>query len=125
MEEQLSFIKKEPITVLMSLREEYYEAMIRGEKMFEYRTRYLKEPSKAFIYISKTKKSIVAKIDFGAPIIGTAEEIASLAEKEQPGCYDDMINYFNNGIPIFVQTITLLLLLLQIQFLLIFLPNSF
>lgn len=98
MEEQLSFIKKEPITVLMSLREEYYEEIVKGEKKFEYRTRYLKAPSSAFIYISKTKKSIVAKIEFGMPIIGSAEEIASLAENEQPGCYNDMMSYFNAGI---------------------------
>lgn len=98
MNEQMSFIEKEPVTVLMSLREEYYNAIVSGKKKFEYRTRYLKEPSKAFIYVSKTKKSIVAKIDFGTPIIGTAEEIAALAEKEQPGCYNDMINYFNADI---------------------------
>ena len=60
MERQLSFC--EPKCVLMSLREEYYNAMIQGKKHYEYRTRYLKEPSDAYIYISKTKKSIVAKI---------------------------------------------------------------
>lgn len=40
---QLSFIEKEPKHVLMSLREEYYDAMLEGRKHYEYRTRYLKE----------------------------------------------------------------------------------
>lgn len=97
MNEQISFIEKDKTKVLMSLREEYYDAIVKGEKTFEYRTRYLKGPSTAFIYISKTKKSIVAKIEFDSPIIGTAEEISSLAEKENPGCYNNMMDYFSKG----------------------------
>ena len=40
---QMSFIDTEQQTVLMSLREEYYNAMLDGSKKYEYRTRYLKE----------------------------------------------------------------------------------
>ena len=47
---QLSFIEEEPKRVLMSLREEYYDAMLEGRKHYEYRTRYLKEESEAYIY---------------------------------------------------------------------------
>lgn len=32
----------------MSLREEYYEAMLSGKKKYEYRTRYLKDVSDAY-----------------------------------------------------------------------------
>lgn len=98
MQEQLSFFEIEPIHVLMSLREEYYEAMLEGRKHYEYRTRYLKEESEAYIYISKTKKSIVAKINFGEPIIGDAKTIALIAEKEEPGCYNAMLEYLSNNI---------------------------
>ncbi len=95
---QLSFIEEEPKCVLMSLREEYYDAMLEGRKHYEYRTRYLKEASEAYIYISKTKKSIVAKIKFGEPIIGNANTIASIAEQEEPGSYNGMMEYLYNNV---------------------------
>lgn len=98
MNEQLSFFDKEKKCVLMSLREEYYQAMLDGTKKYEYRTRYLKEASKAYIYISKTRKSIVAKIKFGEPIIGNAHKIASISEQETPGSYNDMLGYLYNDI---------------------------
>lgn len=95
---QLSFIEEEPKRVLMSLREEYYDAMLEGRKHYEYRTRYLKEESEAYIYISKTKKSIVAKIKFGEPIIADANTIALIAEQEEPGSYNGMMEYLYNNI---------------------------
>ena len=95
---QLSFIEEESKCVLMSLREEYYNAMLEGRKHFEYRTRYLKGASEAYIYISKTKKSIVAKIKFGEPIIGDANTIALIAEQEEPGSYNGMMEYLYNNI---------------------------
>lgn len=96
--EQLNFALEPSKTVLMSLREEYYEAIVNGTKKYEYRTRYLKDASFAYIYISKTKKSIVAKVTFGKPIIGTSKEIAELADRENPGCYQDMMDYFSHGV---------------------------
>ena len=98
MKGQLSFIEEEPKCVLMSLREEYYDAMLEGRKHYEYRTRYLKEASDAYIYISKTKKSIVAKIKFGEPIIGDAQTIATIAEQEEPESYNGMMEYLYNNI---------------------------
>lgn len=95
---QLSLLEENKKNILLSLREEYYKEMINGSKKYEYRTRYLKEKSTAYIYISKTLKKVVAKIDFGKPIIGNAKEIASIAEKEHPGCYQDMIDYMYNDI---------------------------
>ena len=49
---QLSFIEEEPKRVLMSLREEYYDAMLEGRKHYEYRTRYLKEETRDMLYMS-------------------------------------------------------------------------
>lgn len=95
---QLSLIEEEPKHVLMSLKEEYYDAMLEGRKHYEYRTRYLKEESEAYIYISKTKKSIVAKIKFGEPIIAEAKTIALLAEQEEPESYNGMMEYLYNNI---------------------------
>lgn len=100
MKGQLIFFQEEKkaTTILLSLREEYFNQMLDGMKKYEYRTRYLKEESIAYIYISKTKKKIIAKIEFGVPIIGNAKDIATIAEKEQPGCYQEMIDYMHNNI---------------------------
>lgn len=98
MRQQLSFMEDRPICVLMSLREEYYEVMLSGKKKYEYRTRYLKDVSDAYIYISKTKKSIVAKIRFAKPIIGNALDIACLALENEKGSFDDIKEYLHNDI---------------------------
>ena len=98
MKRQLSFIEEEPKHVLMSLREEYYDAILERKKHYEYRTRYVKEESEAYIYISKTKKSIVAKIKFGEPIIADANTIALIAEQEEPGSYGSMMEYLYSDI---------------------------
>ncbi len=98
MREQLSFIEEEPKHVLMSLKEEYYNAMLEKRKHYEYRTRYLKESSEAYIYISKTRKSVVAKIKFGKPIISDANTISLIAEQEEPGSYNGMMEYLYSNI---------------------------
>ena len=98
MEGQLSFFEDCKKNILLSLREEYYNQILDGSKKYEYRTRYLKEETIAYVYISKTLKKIVARIEFGEPIIGNAKEIATIAEREQPGCYQDMIDYMYNDI---------------------------
>lgn len=58
----------------------------------------MKEETIAYIYISKTLKKIIAKIEFGIPIVGTVKDIATIAEKEQLGCYKKMIDYMYNDI---------------------------
>lgn len=72
--------------------------MLSGKKKYEYRTRYLKDVSDAYIYISKTKKSIVAKIRFAKPIIGNALDIAELAEESEKGSFNDIKEYLHNDI---------------------------
>ena len=107
---QLSLIEQQPKIILLSLREEYFNQMVDGSKRYEYRTRFLKEPCTAYVYISKTKKSIIARLDLGEPIIGNAEEISRLADNEEPGCYQAMIEYLYNdlGFAIPVNGVTLL-----------------
>ncbi len=51
--------------VLMSIREEYYNDIIAGKKKYEYRKVYRKSETTAFIHVSKTKKAVLAIIDFG------------------------------------------------------------
>lgn len=98
MNNQLTLFGESKKEILLSLREDYYKKMLDGTKKYEYRTRYLKEETMAYIYISKTLKKIVAKIEFGMPIVGTAKQIATISESENPGSYDGMMQYMRNDI---------------------------
>ncbi len=83
--------------VLLSLQEKPYEEIKAGKKFFEYRTRYQKCPTIAFIYVSHKVKCIKAMIEFDEPIIGTDIQISSLSEKIKPGSYDGMMKYLSKG----------------------------
>ena len=95
MNKQQSFLETKP-TVLLSLREIYYNEMLKGKKHYEYRTRYLKGESEAYIYISRTKKSIVAKIIFDRPIIGGSKIIAQFAKSDDESTYESILNYIGD-----------------------------
>ena len=84
--------------ILMSMREEYFRDIVTGKKHFEYRKKYCEEESTAYIYISKTKKAIIGKIWFGKPIMGNAEKIATIAEKDQKGNYNNILEYISDEI---------------------------
>lgn len=84
--------------VLMSLREVYFNEILNDKKHYEYRKKYCEEESIAYIYISKTRKEIAGKIWFGKPIVGTAEEIAQIAEADQPGNHDGIKEYIGDSV---------------------------
>ena len=84
--------------ILMSLLEQPFKDIVSGKKIYEYRTRYSKVPTTAFIYVSRTLRQICGVIDFDVPIIGASEEICKLAEKHQPGSSDNLMAYFRKGI---------------------------
>lgn len=90
-------IKDSDTVILLSLQEEYFNQIKSGKKKFEYRKKFRKEPTKAFIYVSRTKKAILGLIDFGTPIYQDAEQIAQIAEKEKRGSYDSIISYIGKG----------------------------
>lgn len=68
-------ISTDDTIVLMSIHEEYYDAIMKGTKQFEFRTRYPNKPTKILVYVSKTKKSICALLDCDRPLIGTAQQL--------------------------------------------------
>ena len=90
-------LKNEDDMVLLSLREEYYANILSGQKRYEYRKIYRRGPTKAVIYISKTQKSIVSIIEFDSPIIAKSEKISAIAESEQAGSYDSMMEYLGEN----------------------------
>ena len=106
--EQMKFVENSRIT-MMSLRQEYFEQILKGEKTFEYRKKYYDEKSVAYIYVSKTQKEIVGKVWFGKPIIDDSEKIAQIAEKDQPGSYNNIKEYLgkNRGYAIPIEKVEL------------------
>lgn len=83
--------------VLMSMRNEYFEQILNGSKHYEYRKKYINSKSLAYVYISKTKKEISGIIYFDKPIYATSHEIAMIAEKDAPGSYESILEYFDKG----------------------------
>ena len=80
-------------TILLSINPEYVEKIFDGTKKYEYRKKFRKEKTKAFIYLSKTKKSICALIEFEKPIYATSPYISDIAENENEGSYGSMMEY--------------------------------
>lgn len=97
-------------SILMSLNEKPYNEILNGTKVFEFRKQYINDNSIAFIYVSKTKKEICAKINFDKPIIDTSENISLLADKINPGKFSSVKDYLGNknGFAIPINSISLL-----------------
>lgn len=81
------------VYTLMSLREGPFNEIVAGTKKYEFRTRYLRVPTIAFIYVSGTVRSVKAVIEFDRPIIGSCKEIAAISEECKPGTYDSIMSY--------------------------------
>ncbi len=90
-------ISQESFIILLSIRENYFDSMISGNKKYEYRKRYRKVKTKALIYISKTKKSIVGIVEFGEPIVGNSECISRFSAQNGDSNYHDMKEYLGTN----------------------------
>lgn len=55
-------------TVLMSFWPSIYNRILISDKIFEYRYRYCKEPTKVYMYVSKPIKQILGIVELGIPI---------------------------------------------------------
>ncbi|MGW5383974.1 hypothetical protein [Nocardia sp. NPDC003963] len=72
--------------ILMSLHAEYYDLILGGEKVYEYRKRYpTTGASSWYVYLTAPTSVLTAVIDLAAPITGTPAEIAEIAERARPG----------------------------------------
>ncbi len=83
--------------VLMSLREKPWRKIVSGEKRYEFRTRYPEAETMAFVYVTRAVKKLCGIILFDRPVAGTAEEISAISERENPGSYEAMMEYFFKG----------------------------
>jgi predicted transcriptional regulator len=82
--------------ILMSLLPDPYQQIKSGTKKYEYRKRYRKNATKAFIYVSRSTKEISAIIEFGKPIIDEPEVISELAEQNNPGTGKGIYEYLRD-----------------------------
>ena len=55
-------------TILISFQPKWFEQIKCGEKIFEYRTQFPKEPVRAYMYVSKPIQAITGYIEFGERI---------------------------------------------------------
>lgn len=79
--------------MILSLRPDPYARMIEGTKLHEFRRRFPDEATVAFLYLSAPVSAVVAYAEFGRPIIGTPEELAAIAEKDQADSFADTLDY--------------------------------
>jgi predicted transcriptional regulator len=70
------------IPILLSLHEPYFEEIKSGIKRYEYRKRYVEQPSIAYIYCTSPVKAVKGIVVFDTPIIGPPELISDISEKE-------------------------------------------
>ncbi len=80
--------------LILSLRPGPYARLIEGTKRHEFRRRFPDEATSAFLYLAAPISAVVAYAEFGRPIIGTPEELAAIAEKDEAGSYADTLDYF-------------------------------
>lgn len=100
----------EPRLVLMSLKPEPYRDIREGRKYYEFRTRYFRGPTIAFIYVSAPVRAVKAVIRFGSPILGTAEELARSTGRGQTGPLEKLEAYLHGkkGYALPVEQVTVL-----------------
>lgn len=86
-------LERDPL--IISLRPEPYARMLAGTKRHEFRRRFADRPSVAYLYVSTPVGAIAACAEFGRPIAGTPEQLAALAERDEPGSYAQTLAYFD------------------------------
>ena len=81
--------------IVLSLHPEPYGRILSGEKTYEYRTRFRKRPTIAYIYVTSPAKCISGIIRFGTPLMATPEGIGRIAEQQKSGNGKPVIEYLS------------------------------
>lgn len=82
---------------MISLKEEYFQRMIGGVKLFEFRKAFssnVQEPFVCAIYLSSPVQAIGGIVEFDRPIKGQIEEILKLARDTNYPFIDGVESYF-------------------------------
>jgi predicted transcriptional regulator len=71
--------------LLLSLKDIYFERILRGEKKYEYRRKFYRKPVMGYIFVNAPVSAVRGLVEFGAPIIDKVPKIARIAERERSG----------------------------------------
>jgi predicted transcriptional regulator len=101
MYEQRSLFDEEEIiehrkSILISIRNIYFDKMLKGTKHFEYRFTFTKKKTRAYIYIPDVKKHIAGYIDFGIPVWKNVKETCEIYTVHDNGDYEVMEKWLTN-----------------------------
>lgn len=80
--------------VLLTIRRPCFQQIVSGVKKYEFRRRYVNQPSIAFVYVPTPVQAIRSVIQFGQPIVDSVEALANLAEADQSGAGNLVKEYF-------------------------------
>ncbi|MGH8967086.1 MAG: hypothetical protein ACRDXB_17410, partial [Actinomycetes bacterium] len=87
-------VEPSPEPVLMALHAENYDQIWRGEKIHEFRKRFLKgTPVRWFVYLNAPVARLAAVIDLGPAVFDAPERIAEIAERTRKGNGTSVFDY--------------------------------
>ncbi len=93
-----NFMQKYNITpedcIVLSLHQSAWEKVLSGAKKYEFRRRFRRKRTFAFIYVTVPVKAIIGGMLLDEPISGTAKEISDIAENAIPGNSPSVFDYF-------------------------------
>jgi predicted transcriptional regulator len=83
-----------PEPILMALHAEYYDLIWNGEKIHEFRKRFLKgTPARWFVYLNAPVSRLAAVIDLAPAVVDVPERIAEIAERTRRGNGASVFDY--------------------------------
>ncbi|SFN66351.1 hypothetical protein [Xenorhabdus japonica] len=80
--------------IVLSLHDAAWKKVSSGEKKYEFRRKFRRKHTVAFIYVTTPVKAIKGIMLLGEPISGTARQIADIAEKAIPSNGKSVFDYF-------------------------------
>ncbi len=93
-----NFMQKYDVTpedcIVLSLHQSAWEKVLSGTKKYEFRRRFRRKRTFAFIYVTVPVKAIIGGMLLDDPISGTAKEISDIAENAIPGNGQSVFDYF-------------------------------
>lgn len=83
--------------ILLSINEEHVENILKGTKLFEFRTRVAKkEVDKLIVYCTSPVKKVVAEVEVLGVLSGSPQEVWKIT-KNYSGITEDFFNEYFNG----------------------------
>ena len=83
-------------TILMSIREEPFNALVDGSKLHEFRRKYfIDEPCQVIFYVSSPIKAICGVGIFDKPVVDDVDTLAKIINSHKYSSEESLRNYMN------------------------------